>query len=222
MENISSIEPNLINKPQIGKGKSAIIYDLLDGTCYKRFYNYQYVEIRDQLEVLKRISNLELHNFCKIIDIIYDGNRVLGYTMVKYNDLDISILNSDCNYLITNYDNLLKDIDLLGDNYIIVEDFKEHNVMLTEDKIIIHDYDLYRIAGTPDMNKIINSARLLCLLSNLFYDDKHIHYDDMDGFIFTSRMYDLINGKNDGNSLKELLKGYKRPIDYIGGSYGHK
>ena len=215
MENICRVEPLLTNKPQFDHGKSAVIYDLLDGTCYKKFYNYDYVDTRDQLEVLKRISNLELHNCCKILEIVYDGNRVLGYTMPKYIDKDISVLNSDSQYLITNYDNLVKDINLLSDNYIIVEDLKEHNVILTDDKIIIHDYDLYRIAGTPERNRLINKTRFICMLSDLFYDDKHIHCDSIDSNLFTSRMYELINAKTDGESIKKLLKGYNRPIDFI-------
>lgn len=215
MENISRVEPLLINKTQFNHGKSAVIYDLLDGTCYKKFYNYEYVDTRDQLEVLKRISNLELHNFCKILEIVYDGNKVLGYIMPKYEDKDISILNSSCNYFIINYDNLVKDINLLSDNYIIVEDLKEHNVILNDNQILIHDYDLYRIAGTPERNRIINRTRFICMLSDLFYDDKHIHYNNIDSSLFTSRMYELINAKTDGESIKKLLKGYNKPIDYI-------
>ena len=218
MVKISKVEPLLINKPQFDHGKSALIYDLLDGTCYKKFYNYDYVDTRDQLEVLTRISNLELHNFCKILEIIYDGERVLGYIMVKYDDLkDKSILSSHKDFLITNYDGLVHDIQLLSDNLIIVEDLKEHNVILTEDKIVVHDYDLYRIAGTKERNIVINKARLNCLINDLLYDDKHIHYEGVDSSIFSDNMYELINARSDGNTIREVLKDYDRPIDYLGG-----
>lgn len=218
MENVNNSLSNLDNYKIIGKGSSAIIYDLGNETCYKKIYNKNYINEPDEKTIIERIKNLHLYNFCKINDIYYQDNRIIGYTMPKYHNDDLDILSMPKDYILDSYRNLCDDIDKLSDNYICIKDLDIHNVFYSLDGIIIYDYDLYKIVNSKEHARLNNRMKLNCLFNEILSHELTFKYY-LDSRIKQDKVNELFNYQTDINVLEDKLTKYNRIIDFIRGNY---
>lgn len=212
-------EPKFSEKDIINKGSSSVVYSIPGNSCYKRIYNKNFVS-EDQNKVLETIKNLQLYNFCKIRDIYYDNEgKVLGYSMPKYGNIDITIVSLPKDYLLDSYRNIYNDIMKLSEKFIYIKDLEAQNVFYTESGIIIHDYDLYTIGNSVDYALIHNKAKLNSLFNELLSYELTFKYN-MNPKIVTEKVNELFNARTDINTLEETLTKFNRPIDFIRGNYG--
>ncbi len=217
MEKENNID--LTDKEIIGKGSSAVIYDLGDDTCYKKFYNKDFINQDDQAIVLETIKNLKLTNFCKIRDITYDANGdVVGYVIKRYDNENVDILSLPKDYLLDSYRRLYYDLYKLAEHFIYVKDLKLSNVFITDDGIVVYDYDLYRKGDSTDASLINNRIKLNCLFNEILSHELSYKYN-FDPRICVEKVNELFNARTDINTLEESLKNYNRIIDFIRGDY---
>ena len=123
-------------------GSNGVVYDLGNNTCLKKIFNRKNINNDDQSYVINTMSKLPLRNFCKLLEIFQEDNKVTGYLMQKYQEEDISILYVAKDYLLDSYRNLYNDMLTLAENYICVDDFKASNVFITMNGIVAYDFDL--------------------------------------------------------------------------------
>ena len=96
-------------------GANGVVYDLGNNTCLKEKKKKKNINNDDQSYVIETMSKLPLRNFCKLLEIFKDDNKVTGYTMQKYQEEDISILYVAKDYLLDSYRNLYN--EQLNNNY---------------------------------------------------------------------------------------------------------
>lgn len=194
------------------RGSYGVIYKINDDACLKNFY---YGNVFETLNVMKDIRNLNLDNFYKIYDFLFDNNGdFCGYTMKYYQDENIDIMTMPTDYLINNLRTITNSVKRLTDKQICVIDLREHNVIMDKNNIIVIDVDLYNRKDYPlDYLNQINTDAVYRMFINLCYrtlDEKHFTttYD-------MTYLTELFNYKEDTDIVSKKLVKYKYPIDYI-------
>ena len=201
-------------------GSNGVVYDLGNNTCLKKIFNRKNINNDDQSYVINTMSKLPLRNFCKLLEIFQEDNKVTGYLMQKYQEEDISILYVAKDYLLDSYRNLYNDMLTLAENYICVDDFKASNVFITMNGIVAYDFDLYSKKTSKETARIINIARLNIMFNELLKTElltkSHSDYNDE----YLRQIDNLFNARTNIDSLEEQLYNFNRVIDYMRGLYG--
>ena len=201
-------------------GSNGVVYDLGNNTCLKKIFNRKNINNDDQSYVINTMSKLPLRNFCKLLEIFQEDNKVTGYLMQKYQEEDISILYVAKDYLLDSYRNLYNDMLTLAENYICVDDFKASNVFITMNGIVAYDFDLYSKKTSKETARIINIARLNIMFNELLKTElltkSHSDYNDE----YLRQIDNLFNARTNIDSLEEQLYNFNRVIDYMRGLHG--
>ena len=201
-------------------GSNGVVYDLGNNTCLKKIFNRKNINNDDQSYVINTMSKLPLRNFCKLLEIFQEDNKVTGYLMQKYQEEDISILYVAKDYLLDSYRNLYNDMLTLAENYICVDDFKASNVFITMDGIVAYDFDLYSKKTSKETARTLNIARLNIMFNELLKTElltkSHSDYNDE----YLRQIDNLFNARTNIDSLEEQLYNFNRVIDYMRGLYG--
>ena len=201
-------------------GSNGVVYDLGNNTCLKKIFNRKNINNDDQSYVINTMSKLPLRNFCKLLEIFQEDNKVTGYLMQKYQEEDISILYVAKDYLLDSYRNLYNDMLTLAENYICVDDFKASNVFITMDGIVAYDFDLYSKKTSKENARILNIARLNIMFNELLKTElltkSHSDYNDE----YLKQIDILFNARTNIDSLEEQLYNFNRVIDYMRGLHG--
>ncbi len=186
-------------------GEYGYIYKLGIDKCLKLFSDEFY--FNDQ--VLKIIKNLNLDNFYKIYDLLYDkDNHFCGYTMKYYEEKDIDITKMPIGYTLDNLYRLRNSFIKLSENNILANDCCKENVIMDDKDITIIDTDLYYL--TEDTNNI-NYNLLINLFKRIYHDSLKLYgYDNYDIDYFLNNLFD----KDISTTEKKLIR-YKYPIDYF-------
>lgn len=167
--NISS-NGNIIKR----EGLFGIIYELDDGTLFKKFGSSDAINLVSgpatsnrgdiaSYNVLKRIKNLKLRNTYRIYEICMNGRSVkwkglFGYRMEYIKKSNKNLLDFDINYFINNYKNLLMDCKTFSDNKILISDFNTGNIIISDDRMVIIDCDDYYMDTQAYIQSINNST----------------------------------------------------------------
>ena len=201
-------------------GSNGVVYDLGNNTCLKKIFNRKKINNDDQSYVINTMSKLPLRNFCKLLEIFQEDNKVTGYLMQKYQEEDISILYVAKDYLLDSYRNLYNDMLTLAENYICVDDFKASNVFITMNGIVAYDFDLYSKKTSKETARTLNIARLNIMFNELLKTElltkSHSDYNDE----YLRQIDNLFNARTNIDSLEEQLYNFNRVIDYMRGLYG--
>ena len=201
-------------------GSNGVVYDLGNNTCLKKIFNRKNINNDDQSYVINTMSKLPLRNFCKLLEIFQEDNKVTGYLMQKYQEEDISILYVAKDYLLDSYRNLYNDMLTLAENYICVDDFKASNVFITMDGIVAYDFDLYSKKTSKETARILNIARLNIMFNELLKTElltkSHSDYNDE----YLKQIDILFNARTNIDSLEVQLYNFNRVIDYMRGLHG--
>lgn len=201
-------------------GSNGVVYDLGNNTCLKKIFNRKNINNDDQSYVINTMSKLPLRNFCKLLEIFQEDNKVTGYLMQKYQEEDISILYVAKDYLLDSYQNLYNDMLTLAENYICVDDFKASNVFITMNGIVAYDFDLYSKKVSKEIAKALNIARLNIMFNELLKTElltkSHSDYNDE----YLRQIDNLFNARTNIDSLEEQLYNFNRVIDYMRGLRG--
>ncbi len=201
-------------------GSNGVVYDLGNNTCLKKIFNRKNINNDDQSYVINTMSKLPLRNFCKLLEVFQEDNKVTGYLMQKYQEEDISILYVAKDYLLDSYRNLYQDMLTLAENYICVDDFKASNVFITMNGIVAYDFDLYSKKTSKENARILNIARLNIMFNELLKVElltkSHSDYNDE----YLRQIDNLFNARTNIDSLEVQLYNFNRIIDYVRGLRG--
>ncbi len=201
-------------------GSNGVVYDLGNNTCLKKIFNRKNINNDDQSYVINTMSKLPLRNFCKLLEVFQEDNKVTGYLMQKYQEEDISILYVAKDYLLDSYRNLYNDMLTLAENYICVDDFKASNVFITMNGIVAYDFDLYSKKTSKENARILNIARLNIMFNELLKVElltkSHSDYNDE----YLRQIDNLFNARTNIDSLEVQLYNFNRIIDYVRGLRG--
>jgi hypothetical protein len=201
-------------------GSNGVVYDLGNNTCLKKIFNRKNINNDDQSYVINTMSKLPLRNFCKLLEVFQEDNKVTGYLMQKYQEEDISILYVAKDYLLDSYRNLYNDMLTLAENYICVDDFKASNVFITMNGIVAYDFDLYSKKTSKENARILNIARLNIMFNELLKVElltkSHSDYNEE----YLRQIDNLFNARTNIDSLEVQLYNFNRIIDYVRGLRG--
>ncbi len=201
-------------------GSNGVVYDLGNNTCLKKIFNRKNINNDDQSYVINTMSKLPLRNFCKLLEVFQEDNKVTGYLMQKYQEEDISILYVAKDYLLDSYRNLYNDMLTLAENYICVDDFKASNVFITMNGIVAYDFDLYSKKTSKENARILNIARLNIMFNELLKVElltkSHSDYNEE----YLRQIDNLFNAQTNIDSLEAQLIDFNRIIDYMRGLHG--
>ena len=216
MKRIINDHINLTGKKPINHGCAGVVFDLGNGTCYKRIYNEEYTNIKDKGNILRTIKNLRLSNFCRIEEIVYDNEGyVIGYLMPIYKEDGLDVLASSKDYILDSYRNIYNGVLTLSENGIFMNDFDSHNTFITNDGVIIYDFDMYLMIDRIDYLRIRNVAQLNILFNQIFKNEvlyKHSMYDPR---LIDKNIDSLFGARTNPELLDDTLSKYQSPIEYL-------
>jgi len=221
----------LIQYNEIKKYKKYIPLDLnnnsklyYDKEIIYKIPNYMNIEFK---KILEYIYNLNIEDLIKLKNIVYKGDKLVGYSFINYKEYkslrrlknrNLELKKQDCIKII-------KDYDLLAQNNLKYSDFHLGNVLLNNktNDIKICDLDGFSLVGDRNIskNQLRNSTILaLAYLYNINYYDvrnvvnnRGLEYDNyfINNFKNINNMnindvIDLINNINEKSILDERLK----------------
>lgn len=202
-------------------GSTGVVYDLGNNTCLKKIFNRKKINNDDDHSyVIDTMSKLPLRNFCKLLEVFHEDNKVTGYLMQKYQEEDLSLLYIAKDYLLDSYRYLYYDMLTLAENYICVDDFKPSNVFITNNGIVAYDFDLYSKKVSKENARILNIARLNIMFNELLKVElltkSHSDYNEE----YLRQIDRLFNAQTNIDSLEVQLYDFNRIIDYVRGLHG--
>lgn len=182
----------------LGKGAYGTVYSLGDGDAIKVFDGPMQKSVSD---TIIHIKNLQLGSLYKIKEVLYDNEysinkKMIAYIMQEYPKNEIDLLVCNTSFFLNNYYQTLEDFKTLAKEHIMVEDLHPGNTMITKEKIVLIDADIYEECHNADplFIEYINKRRLRILYILL--------------------LYKAIRKYHDNNSeLKEVLKEYLNNYD---------
>lgn len=196
-------------KEKMDYGTYGDIYKYNDEMCFKVFKHDGFHK-PDPVLIVK---DLNLKNFYKIIDLLYDQDlNYKGYIMQTYHKDDFNIL-SDKEYLLDSVNNMYDGIMTFTRNLFLIQDLHIDNVIVNKDGITIIDVDDYKKFSSD--NTYINVFRYKQLLMNLInkYLGKYNVIEPIEAHFLTKRLIE--ENKVDIKHFNDVIKEYKKPIDYF-------
>ena len=210
---------NLSEDKLIGVGCFGVVYRLNENECFKRFNSKE--PRGANYEELVFIRNLNLKNFYKIYDFVFDNNDILkGYTMKYYNNEKIDILTMPTEYTLDNLYNIYSSVLKITDNNIYLNDMGEHNIIMDNNKITIIDADWYSFNTFESKKALLysNIVELRYLFEEIYtnaLEEYHDTYIDESSEFIISNLFKKINKFTGIENFCRKLERYKYPIDYI-------
>lgn len=152
----------------------ATIYVYDNGTCLKEYKDFKettysvFDEIPARItpEIVKYFKEIDNNHICKILDFKINNEEIISYLMPYYIEENESILNFSPEYISINFKELYDLMLKLTYDHVRIVDLNPDNLLLTQDGIIIIDYDKYRYEKGLDTNILleINKNDLLYAL----------------------------------------------------------
>lgn len=155
-------------------------------------------------------------NFCKLYDLLYDKDKkIIAYTMKYYKSAIDNILSMPVDYLVDNFSAIYDAMDKLAKDLVLVVDLHNRNMILTDDKIVLVDFDKYRREDSKPYDVIldINTSALYYAFSKMF----NTALSSLGLTSANSRLLvsDLFSYGTDPLVLKRRLRGCKIVSDYF-------
>ena len=155
-----------INWELVGSGLYGTVYQIDNNVCLKHI-SYPF---NTNKEIIKEFMKLDLPSFYKIYKLLFNKDKgITGYIMKYYKNEEIDIMTMPIEYTLDNLASMLKDIRIISEKNILVEDAHTDNVILNNDRIIIIDVDNYSLSQRSDiLNKNIYS--IYSLFQNIYVE----------------------------------------------------
>lgn len=215
----------------IDSGGCGIIHRSGD-TILKRYYESTENVYRINKKIFDFLKTIDSPNFIQLYDIYTKSNypkfllskvhiikfRADAYTAKYYKPVDIDPLYYPKEYLLESFLEIEKIINYLSNNRVAADDLKKKNAVLTDDRIVLIDPDLYSFHKDKhgDVNGL-NKLHLLYLLKSFLIDgrcqeDKKLltkwYKDNYDFNVFSSS--DCAT-----DYIANTLKYVKKPVELI-------
>ena len=158
------INNDILNR--INRGSGGAIYRLNDIECVKLYYLDTPFKI--EKEIFDTMKELDLDNFCKLYNMVFNNKKELvGYTMKYYDTINENILLMGKDYLLDNFNSLYNSFIKLSDNRILANDLWIKNCLIGKNITVI-DFDYYLKSDLSiEEIKEIDISRLLLLFNKI-------------------------------------------------------
>lgn len=169
----------------------------------------------DIFEYFKCLNN---PNFCKLYDLLYSkDSKIIAYTMRYYQNIINNILLMPVDYLVDNFSAIYDAMDKLAKDLVLVVDLHNRNMVLTENNIVIVDFDKYRIEKDKPYDVIleINTSALYYAFSKMLNSALKECGLDVDSSTSRLMVSELFSYGTDPYVLKRKLGSCKRIGDYF-------
>lgn len=201
----------------IGKGAQGKIYKIDNDKCLKHYYTGSSC-FRYDVDIFNKIMELDLDNFYKIYELLFEVNGLFkGYVMKYYEKNKIDILTMPVDYTIDNFLKLYDSVKKLSDASILVNDLGIGNVILNDKYITVIDVDLYSFKYSILNSEIfdVNSYILYKLFISLYWNSYCKHHLSLEYEYDRDMIKNLFMFDEDKESVCRKLSRYKYPIDYL-------
>lgn len=137
------------------------IYD--NGTCEKKYKDFKdsaysifdEIPARINPEIVNYFKTIDNNHVCKILDLNIENGEITSYLMPYYIEEKENILSFSSEYISRNFKELYDLMLKLTFDHIRIVDLNPNNLLLTEEGIIIIDYDKYRYEKDLDINILL-------------------------------------------------------------------
>jgi len=219
-ENGSEVEYILSKENMINNGTQGCIYRYNADKCIKIYNdNAMKYDNRFNPEIFNIFRNLSLPGIYKLYELLYSDpslNNVIGYMMKYYEKSSENILYMPINYTVNNLNMLIKSIEILTNEGLLLKDLYYSNVVVGESRIILIDRDT-SIKSNMDRDELLelNIHNLLYAFKGLWIDGfRKIGIDVSDNILLNDKIDSLFNySKNPVKKLSLMTVGAQRPID---------
>lgn len=166
-------------------------------------------------DIFKYFKNFNNPNFCKLYELLYDkNNKVAAYTMQYYKSTIDNILLMPTTYLLDNFNDIYTSMEKLARDLVLVVDLHNKNMVLTDNKIVLLDFDKYRIEKNKSYEVLfeLNMSALYYALIKMLQEAINkaglsSEYNKMASQLFTCNTTPM--------TLKRKLAGYDKTVDYF-------
>lgn len=166
-------------------------------------------------DIFKYFKNFNNPNFCKLYELLYDkDNKVAAYTMQYYKSTIDNILLMPTTYLLDNFNDIYTSMEKLARDLVLVVDLHNKNMVLTDNKIVLLDFDKYRIEKNKSYEVLfeLNMSALYYALIKMLQEAINkaglsSEYNKMASQLFTCNPTPM--------ALKRKLAGYDKTVDYF-------
>lgn len=167
-------------------------------------------------DIFNYFKGLDDPNFCKLYDLLYDKDKkIIAYTMKYYRSAIDNILSMPVDYLVDNFSAIYDAMDKLAKDLVLVVDLHNRNMILTDDNIVLVDFDKYRREDSKPYDVIldINTSALYYAFSKMLNSAlKDLGLSSANSVLLVS---DLFSFGTDPLVLKRRLRGCKIVSDYF-------
>ena len=205
-------------------GVYGMVHKIDNDTCLKKFAVMGNRNIAD-IDTFNELMSFNLPNFYQVYQLLYgnalekDGKRkIAGYLMKYYSETVNNILDMPMDYLLSNFEDLAKVMKILSQKYIHVNDLHDDNIILTDNGMVIIDADnCFRHGYSYDDTFAYNKKYLYYCLRDIMlkaFCDNYDYSGEM-RVDMSQSIIDLFDPHNSRTSIKNKLRSYKKPIDYV-------
>lgn len=212
----NGIKETITIRNKLGEGLDGRVYQISEEECLKVYKRKPEIDI----EVLKIIASLNLDNYYEILKLYYKKNNILSAIKMKYYEKeDIDILTTPSEYTLNNLYKILSSADKLSQNNILIEDSHSGNIIMTKNKIIIADVDLYSFSHFYKERELRrkNIQKIGYLFNEIYNEAVADYHEELKNFLVAElirKLFTLVSPLQVEQVYRELSK-YKYPIDYI-------
>lgn len=196
---------------KINSNQGAIyVYD--NGTCLKEYKDFKETtySVFDEMparitpEIVNYFNSINNRHMCKIIDYEIQNGEITSYLMPYYIEENESILNFSPEYISINFKELYDLMLKLTYDHVRIVDLNPDNLLLTQDGIILIDYDKYRYERELDTNILleINKNALLYALQKKIEKSLSIMHKQADKNQIINFIYKNVYETESKKSLK--------------------
>lgn len=202
----------VFNNPRIiDSGTSGTLYRLDEGRILKYITSNYHFDV----SAIKDINKMNLPNFGRIYEFLYDSNyQFSGYIMEYYKQEIFDILTASTKYTLENLHWIINSINTLSKKGILVDDLHDGNVILSNDMIHVIDYDMYKhnYLTSSELAKY-NYDQVMYLFRCLYMGALAEYHKELTNN--SQRINELFNLHISPNEIVKKLVRYKYPIDYV-------
>ena len=190
---------------------SEVFHD--DKIIFKKYYSHIHPSCKISPNMFKFLKSISNENFMELYDILCEKKRIKfrtdAYTAKYYCPEKINILEQPTDYILDNFRELDRLFQIFTNERVKVADMKFDNSILTSNKIIIIDPDLFHKSLLPKKNiTLANKLELLALLRSILINTvKTKDYEILTGNLFD---FEINHDTDIAYELSKKLKPYKK------------